>query len=152
MKIVLQRVNRAAVFVGDALVAAIARGFLLLVGVERADTPAHAATLARKIAGLRVFEDPPGKMNLSVGEVGGQVLAVPQFTLLADIRQGRRPDFTQAAGPDEARELFQVFCQELQNLGLAQAQGAFREHMRVELENDGPVTIILDSKELVREP
>ncbi len=148
MKVVLQRVNRASVHVGSELVGAIGRGFLLLVGIGHEDTAAHVVALAKKIVGLRVFEDPPGKMNRSLAEVGGEILAVPQFTLWGDTRKGRRPDFTAAAPPDMALELFQRFCQELKQLGVPVATGAFREHMRVALENDGPVTLILDSSEL----
>jgi D-tyrosyl-tRNA(Tyr) deacylase len=117
------------------------------VGVGREDTPEAASALARKIVGLRVFEEPPGKMNLSLGEVGGEILAVPQFTLWGNTRHGRRPDFTAAAPPEQARELFQAFCRAIKDLGVPLALGAFREHMRVALENDGPVTLILDSKE-----
>ncbi|NTV53042.1 MAG: D-tyrosyl-tRNA(Tyr) deacylase [Candidatus Firestonebacteria bacterium] len=148
MKIVLQRVNRASVHVGEDLVASIGRGLLLLVGVGREDTAGHAAALAKKISGLRIFEDPPGKMNLSLREVGGEILAVPQFTLWGNAQRGRRPDFSAAAPADQAWELFQRFCREVRNLKIPLATGAFREHMRVLLENDGPVTLILDSNEL----
>jgi D-aminoacyl-tRNA deacylase len=147
MRIVLQRVARAEVSVGDQTVAAIGQGVLLLVGVAGEDTGQDAERLAQKIAGLRIFEDPPGKMNLSLAEVKGRVLAVPQFTLLADLTRGRRPDFTGAADPGPARALFDRFCDALSALGLAPEQGEFGAHMRVALENDGPVTIILDSKE-----
>ncbi len=142
----LQRVLSASVRVGDQPKAAIGPGVLLLVGVARGDTAAGARELARKVAGLRVFEDTPGKMNLALPQVGGEVLAVPQFTLLADISRGRRPDFTHAGEPGPARELFRVFCDELMILGLHVSEGVFGEHMVVALENDGPVTIILNSQ------
>lgn len=147
MKVLLQRVSRAAVTVGDRPVAAIGRGVLLLIGAARGDVPADAERLAQKVFGLRIFEDPPGKMNWSLTEVGGEVLAVPQFTLLADCTRGRRPDLTGAAAPEEARELFATFCAAFARLGLPPAQGEFGAHMRVTLENDGPVTILLDSKD-----
>lgn len=137
---------------GADLVAAIGRGFLLLVGVGREDTPVHAAVLAKKIASLRVFEEPPGKMNLSIREVTGEILAVPQFTLWGNTQHGRRPDFSAAAGLEQARELFQCFCREIQTLEIPLAIGAFGEHMRVSLENDGPVTLILDSREFTKLP
>jgi D-aminoacyl-tRNA deacylase len=145
MRIVLQRVNRAEVLVAESSIAKIGRGFLLLVGIARGDDEEKAATLARKIAGLRLFEDPPGKMNLALAEIRGEVLAVPQFTLLADTSRGRRPDFTAAETPERARELFTRFCTELRQVGLSVAEGAFGEHMQVSLENDGPVTIVLEA-------
>ncbi len=147
MRVLLQRVTRASVAVGERTVAAVGRGVLLLIGVARGDGPEDAERLAQKVFGLRIFEDPPGKMNRSLTEVGGEVLAVPQFTLLADCTRGRRPDLTGAAAPEEARELFAKFCAALTRLGLPPAQGEFGAHMRVLLENDGPVTILLDSKD-----
>lgn len=147
MKVVLQRVSRAEVRVDGRRVAAIGRGFLLLVGVGREDRFADADALAAKIAGLRVFEDDAGKMNVSLQEAGGGILAVPQFTLLGRTRKGRRPDFTAAAPPDEARDVFERFQSRLAGAGVPVQTGAFREHMQVELLNDGPVTLILDSSE-----
>lgn len=148
MKGVIQRVTSARVTVSGREIAFLDRGFLLLVGVSRQDTEADAASLARKISGLRIFEDTEGKMNLGLEQVGGEILAVPQFTLLGDCRRGRRPDFTRAARPEQGQALFEALCRELVSAGCGVKKGAFREHMRVELVNDGPVTLILDSKEL----
>lgn len=150
MKVVVQRVTSARVSVAGQEVAQVANGFLLLVGVSVDDTEAGVAILARKIAGLRIFEDADGKMNLGLEDTKGEVLAVPQFTLLGDCRRGRRPDFMQAARPEQGQALFEMFCRELENAGCTVRKGAFQEHMQVELTNDGPVTLILDSKELKR--
>ena len=146
MRAVVQRVLRASVHVQNRRIAEISRGLLLLVGVAKGDTVQDVRTLASKISGLRIFEDPPGKMNLSVQEVKGEILAVPQFTLLGDCRRGRRPDFTGAEQPEAAAALFAEFVLALKAAGLPVKQGSFQEHMQVELVNDGPVTMLLDSK------
>jgi D-tyrosyl-tRNA(Tyr) deacylase len=127
-------------------VGAIERGFLVLLGVATGDTLEDARLLAQKIVGLRVFEDDQGKMNLSLGQVGGKLLAVSQFTLLGDCRKGRRPSFDLAARPEIARELYEGFVAAVCNLGIETATGRFQEHMQVELTNDGPVTLLLDSR------
>lgn len=146
MKAVYQRVTRASVTVEGEKIAAIGTGVLLLVGVCPEDTEREAALLADKVAGLRVFSDEQGKMNLSVRDVGGSVLAVSQFTLCANTSHGRRPDFFGAARPEVAQPLFDRFVQELQKAGIADVQtGEFGADMQVELLNDGPVTILLNT-------
>jgi D-tyrosyl-tRNA(Tyr) deacylase len=147
LKTVIQRVKQASVSVRDERVSSIGPGLLVLLGVAEDDAAGDAAFLARKLAGLRVFEDESGKMNLSLQDVHGAILAVPQFTLLGDCRKGRRPDFTAAARPEKGLELFNLFCQELERAGIPVQRGVFREHMLVSLENDGPVTLMIDSKE-----
>ncbi len=146
MRAVLQRVTRASVTVEGEVVGAIERGLLALVGVAASDSEADAAALAEKTVGLRIFEDDAGKMNLSVADVGGSLLAVSQFTLLADTRRGKRPSFTDAMEPQAANRLFESFCARARALGIPVATGKFRAHMLVELANDGPVTILLDTK------
>jgi len=146
MRAVVQRVTQARVTVGGAVTGEIGRGLVALVGVEVGDTAQDAAYLADKIAGLRVFEDSSGKMNLPASEVGGAILAVSNFTLLGDCRKGRRPSFTDAAPPEEAERLFAEFVARVRVSGLAVEIGAFREHMQVEIHNDGPVTLLLDSR------
>ena len=146
MRAVVQRVSRAEVRVDGIVVGAVERGFLVLLGVARADVEADAAALADKVAGLRVFEDDAGKMNLALAEVGGGVLVVSQFTLLGDARKGNRPSFIDAAAPDLGQALYQRFCALLRQKGLPVATGTFRATMAVELVNDGPVTILLDSR------
>jgi D-tyrosyl-tRNA(Tyr) deacylase len=146
VKAVFQRVTRAEVCVDGVVVGAIAHGVLVLVGVAQADGEADAESLAEKIATLRVFEDEAGKMNLSVSDVGGGVLAVSQFTLLADTSRGRRPSFTGAMPPEGAAKLFHAFCSALRARGLPVATGRFGASMQVELVNDGPVTILLDTR------
>ncbi len=148
MRAVVQRVSRAQVRVDGAVTGAVERGLLVLLGVARGDGPDDARAMADKLAALRVFEDPDGKMNLSVADVGGGVLLVSQFTLLGDARKGNRPGFTDAAPPDEANALYQSVCDLVRARGLAVAQGVFRAHMEVELVNDGPVTILLDTRKL----
>jgi D-tyrosyl-tRNA(Tyr) deacylase len=145
MRALLQRVSKAEVRVGDEIVGAIGRGLLVLLGVGKEDGPREAAFLADKTVGLRIFEDPEGKMNLSVEQIGGEVLVVSQFTLYADCRKGRRPSFTDAAPPLQADQLYQAFAEALKARGLKVATGNFGEKMKVELTNDGPVTILLDS-------
>jgi D-tyrosyl-tRNA(Tyr) deacylase len=146
MRAVVQRVSGAKVSVGKTVTGEIGAGLMVLVGVQAGDTVDDAAYLAEKIAGLRVFEDAEGKMNLSAHEAGGAVLAVSNFTLLGDCRKGRRPSFTEAAPPEEAERLFDDFVQRIRVQGLAVETGVFREHMHVEIHNDGPVTLILDSR------
>lgn len=148
MRAVVQRVSRARVMVGSEEVGAIARGLVALVGVAAGDSVDHAKWLAEKIVNLRVFEDAAGKMNLSLLEAGGALLAVSQFTLLGDARKGRRPGFSEAAPPERAEPLFERFCAEATALGAPVATGRFRAHMEVELVNEGPVTILLDSGRL----
>jgi D-tyrosyl-tRNA(Tyr) deacylase len=149
MKAVIQRVTSASVTVDGEKISEIDLGLLVLLGVAEGDTVRDAEALASKIANLRIFEDEAGKMNLSVLTVEGAVLAVSQFTLCADCRRGRRPDFFGAAKPDEAEELYEVFCTKLTENGVREVRkGIFGADMKVALLNDGPVTIILDSGEL----
>ena len=146
MRAVVQRVRRAEVTVGDESVGAIGAGLCVLVGVGRDDAEADAAQLAEKVVGLRIFEDAEGRMNLGVLEVGGALLAVSQFTLLGDARKGKRPSFGGAMEPERAAELFERFCARCRELGAPVQTWRFRAHMRVELVNDGPVTILVDTK------
>ncbi len=146
MRAVVQRVSRAEVRVDGRPTGRIDRGLAVLVGVGQGDTEDDARLLADKVAALRIFEDAAGKMNLAVAEVGGGVLVVSQFTLFGDARKGNRPSFTDAAPPDHANALYERFCAEVAGRGLPVAKGVFRAHMQVELVNDGPVTILLDSK------
>ena len=148
MRAVVQRVSRASVKVGDEITGEIGKGLLVLLGVEQGDTEGDADYLAEKVVGLRIFEDDAGKMNLSVAEVGGAVLAVSQFTLMGDVRRGKRPSFDAAARPERAKELYESFMQKIRALGLHCETGRFQEMMEVELVNTGPVTILLDSKKL----
>lgn len=150
MRAVVQRVSTASVTVAGAVVGEIGVGFLVLLGITHDDDAADAALLARKIAGLRVFEDDGGKMNLSLADVGGAVLAVSQFTLYGDVRKGRRPSFTGAARPEQAEPLYRHFCQMLAAESIAVEEGVFQAHMVVSLVNDGPVTLWLDTLELAR--
>lgn len=145
MKIVLQRVAEASVETGGQTVGQIGRGFCLLVGVEKGDTEDDACRLARKVVELRIFPDAEGKMNLSLAEAGGAVLAVSQFTLAASLRRGRRPSFDSAEEPGRAAELFDVFVDALRAGGTAVSTGIFAAQMRVRLVNDGPVTLIVES-------
>ncbi|MFZ0805767.1 MAG: D-aminoacyl-tRNA deacylase [Candidatus Sulfotelmatobacter sp.] len=146
MRAVVQRVSRAKVSVGEWTSGEIGHGLLVLLGVGHEDTEADATYLADKIAGLRIFEDAESKMNRSVIDVGGSVLAISQFTLYGDVRRGKRPSFDAAAPPDAARQLYEFFVARIQALGLRCETGRFQEMMRVELVNEGPVTILLDSK------
>jgi D-tyrosyl-tRNA(Tyr) deacylase len=148
MRAVVQRVTRGAVKVGSETVGEIGRGFVVLLGVGREDTSEDASYLAEKIVQLRVFEDESGRMNRSVLEYAGAVLVVSQFTLFGDCRKGRRPGFSMAAPPDRAQVLYAELVRRLESLGVSVAQGRFREHMQVEIVNDGPVTLLLDSKKL----
>jgi D-tyrosyl-tRNA(Tyr) deacylase len=146
MRAVIQRVTRAQVQVDGRCIGKIGAGLLVLIGVERSDTPADAAYLAAKTAGLRIFEDEAGKMNLSLLETGGSALVVSQFTLLGDCRKGRRPGFSQAALPDRSIPLYEHFIEQLKLAGLRVESGQFQVNMQVELVNDGPVTLLLDSQ------
>lgn len=147
MRIVLQRVKSASVSIDDVVVGNINQGFLLLVGVGPEDSSDDASYLARKIAGMRIFSDENGKMNLSIDQIGGKILSVSQFTLFADTKKGNRPSFTGAASPDFATNLYEEFNELLRTeYGLTVETGEFGADMQVSLVNDGPVTIILDTK------
>ena len=146
MRAVVQRVTRASVSVDGALAGAIERGFLVLVGVAVDDDERDADALAQKVAGLRVFDDANGAMNLALAEAGGAVLVVSQFTLLGDVRKGRRPSFIAAARGEPAERLYERVAARLRDAGLHVATGVFGADMAVELVNDGPVTILLDTK------
>jgi D-aminoacyl-tRNA deacylase len=148
MRVVLQRVSEASVQVDGYTLGSIGHGFLALVGVGRPDGPAQARSLAVKTATLRVFEDAQGKSNLSLLDVEGAVLVVSQFTLFADCRKGRRPSFTDAADPGPAEALVELYRAELEGMGVPTATGEFGAHMRVDLVNDGPFTVLLDSDSL----
>lgn len=148
MRAVIQRVRRARVVVGDETVGEIGLGLVAFVGVADDDALGDARYIAEKIGGLRVFEDSEDKMNLSVKDVGGGVLAVSQFTLLGDVRKGRRPSFTAAAAPERAEALYLQVAELLEEQGIPVALGRFRAHMHVDLLNDGPVTVLLDSRRL----
>jgi D-tyrosyl-tRNA(Tyr) deacylase len=148
VRAVVQRVSRARVLVDGQVSGEIGRGLAVLLGVGREDGEADARSLADKVALLRIFEDGAGKMNLAAAEVGAGVLVVSQFTLLGDARKGNRPSFTDAAPPEAANALYERFCALLRERGLPVATGVFRASMAVELVNDGPVTILLDSKKL----
>jgi D-tyrosyl-tRNA(Tyr) deacylase len=145
MRAVVQRVSRGKVTVEGEIVGQIGLGLLVLLGVGRDDTEADAAYLAEKIAGLRVFEDANGKMNLSVKDAGGSVLAVSQFTLYGDVRRGKRPSFAAAAPPEKAQQLYEFFIEQIRAAGISCETGRFQAMMQVELVNEGPVTILLDS-------
>lgn len=145
MRALVQRVSAASVTVDGRVTGAIGIGYLVLVGATHDDRAADAGWLARKIAGLRLFSDDAGHLNRDLAEVGGKVLAVPQFTLYGDARRGRRPDFVQAARPEPARALFESFCEVLASSGVAVERGVFQAHMEVSLVNDGPVTLLLES-------
>lgn len=148
MRAVVQRVSRAAVRVQAQTVGEIGKGLVVLVGISNDDQREAADSLAEKVANLRIFPDPEGRMNLSVLDIGGEVLAVSQFTLFGDARRGRRPSYIDAAPPEKAEPLYQYFLEALQRSGLRVASGVFRAMMEVELVNDGPVTILLDSERL----
>lgn len=148
MRAVLQRVTDADVSVDSKITGKIGKGFVILLGVEDGDSEADADYLVEKITGLRVFEDSEGKMNLSMMDVGGELLSVSQFTLLADARKGRRPSFVKAARPEEANRLYIYFNEKVREKGIRVAEGVFQAEMLVRINNDGPVTILLDSRKL----
>jgi D-tyrosyl-tRNA(Tyr) deacylase len=142
----VQRVSRAEVTVAGEICGQIRLGLVVLLGVATGDTPADAQTMAEKIVTLRIFDDADGKMNLALGDVGGSLLVVSQFTLLGDCRKGRRPSYVDAASPDLAETLYLEFVAAARQLGVEVATGKFRHHMEVSLTNDGPVTLLLDSR------
>jgi D-tyrosyl-tRNA(Tyr) deacylase len=146
VRAVVQRVTSASVTVDSRVAGEIGTGLLILVGVSRTDNPESAAYLAEKIANLRIFSDEAGKMNLSLVDIGGSALVVSQFTLYGDTRGGRRPSFIQAAPPEEASRLYDEFVRSMRALGVAVETGVFQAQMQVELVNDGPVTILIDSE------
>ena len=148
MKVLIQRVKHAKVTIEGTINGQIKDGYLLFVGMTHGDDEKTVEKLANKVKDLRLFEDEQGKMNLSITEVNGEILSISQFTLYADCRKGRRPSFTNAAKPDEASRLYDYFNDVLRNLGLHVETGIFGADMKVELYNDGPVTVMLDSKEL----
>lgn len=152
MKAVLQRVDQASVQVEGTTTGQIGRGLLAFLGVAEGDTDEDARRLAEKTVNLRIFTDSAGKFNLSLLDVQGEILAVSQFTLLADARRGRRPSFTAAAAPQEAERLFDYFVEQLRSAGVPVETGRFGAHMHVTILNDGPVTIVLDSRELAPRP
>ncbi|SVA45910.1 uncharacterized protein METZ01_LOCUS98764 [marine metagenome] len=147
MKAVIQRVKSASVSVDDKIIGEIATGFLILLGVEQSDTQDDLNYLVKKTIGLRIFKDDNKNMNLSIQDVGGEALVVSQFTLCADTSKGRRPSFIKAANPEEADSMYQQFCEQLTMNNLSVQRGRFGAMMDVSLVNDGPVTIILDSRE-----
>lgn len=146
MRAVVQRVRRAKVQVGGQTTGEIGLGLLVLLGVGQGDTQQDATYMAEKIAGLRIFEDEQGKMNRSVRDAGGSILAVSQFTLYGDVRRGKRPSFDDAAPTEPARKLYEFFVEQIRASGLCCETGQFQQMMQVELVNEGPVTILLDSK------
>jgi D-tyrosyl-tRNA(Tyr) deacylase len=148
MRAVVQRVSRAQAAVDGEVVGEVARGLLVLLGVTHADTEADADYLAAKIVGLRIFEDENGKMNLDTASVRGGILVVSQFTLYGDVRRGKRPSFDAAAQPEPARQLYEYFVARIRAAGLPCQTGRFQEMMQVQLVNDGPVTILLDSSKI----
>ncbi len=150
MRLVVQRVKKASVTVDSSCVGSIEQGFLVLLGVAPDDDELICDKMAQKLVGMRVFEDADGKMNKSIADIGGRLLIVSQFTLYADCRKGNRPSFTGACGPQRANELYEYFCTQTRGLGIATEMGVFGADMQVELLNDGPVTIILDSDEIVK--
>jgi len=146
LKALLQRVTEASVSVGNEVVGRIGQGLVVFVGIAQEDTERDANYLADKIVNLRIFADEASKFNLSALETGGEILIVSQFTLLADARKGRRPSFAEAASPEQAEVLFTLFVDRVRDTGLKVETGRFQQHMSVEIHNDGPVTIALDSK------
>ena len=152
MRAVLTRVHSASVTIDGEVVGSIGKGFLILLGVGPEDTPEHCRYLAQKALGLRVFEDENGKMNLGLEQVNGQVLVVSQFTLYGNCRKGRRPSFTDAADPALGERLYEQFLKECEALGFAPQHGRFGADMKVASVNDGPVTLILDTQQLMEEP
>jgi D-tyrosyl-tRNA(Tyr) deacylase len=149
VRAVVQRVSRASVSVDGQVAGKIGAGLLILLGVNRTDNPEAAGYLAEKIANLRIFSDSAGKMNLSLMDIGGAALVVSQFTLYGDTRGGRRPSYIEAARPEEASRLYEEFVRSVRALGVPVETGVFQAHMEVELVNDGPVTILLDSEKTI---
>lgn len=145
MKLVIQRVSEAKVEVDNKTVGSIGKGFLVLVGITHTDTEKEADYLANKLCKMRIFEDENGKMNLSLKDVGGELLIVSQFTLYADCAKGNRPSFIEAARPEQATPLYEYFCKKCEEQGIKVEKGVFGAHMEVSLLNDGPVTIVLES-------
>jgi len=150
LRALVQRVSKASVSIEGQVVATIKHGLVVLIGVGKGDSEADAQYLADKIANLRIFSDEADKFNLSALDIGGEVLVVSQFTLLADTRKGRRPSFTDAAPPEEAEPLIETFIQLLRAAGLRVESGRFRQNMLVEIHNVGPVTIFIDSQERLK--
>ncbi len=148
MRAVVQRVTDADVSVEGKITGSVKKGFVVLLGVEDGDSEKDADYIIDKVTGLRVFDDAEGKMNLSVTDIGGEVLAVSQFTLLGDVRKGKRPSFIKAAHPEEAKALYEYFVSGIRAKGIHVGEGVFRAEMLVRINNDGPVTILLDSKKL----
>ena len=149
MRAGVTRVSEASVTIDGAVHGQIGRGFLILLGVGPEDTPAHCKKLADKILGLRIFTDPDGKMNLGLADIGGEVLVISQFTLYGNCRKGRRPSFVGAAGPELGEEMYELFLRECESLGFKPQHGQFGAHMAVASVNDGPVTLVLDTAELM---
>ena len=149
MRAVVTRVSEASVTIDGAVHGQIGRGFLILLGVGPEDTPAHCKKLADKMLGLRIFTDPDGKMNLGLADIGGEVLVISQFTLYGNCRKGRRPSFVGAAGPELGEEMYELFLRECESLGFKPQHGQFGAHMAVASVNDGPVTLVLDTAELM---
>ena len=149
MRAVVTRVSEASVTIDSQVHGQIGRGFLILLGVGPEDTPEHCRKLADKILGLRIFTDPDGKMNLGLADVGGEVLVISQFTLYGNCRKGRRPSFVGAAGPELGEQMYELFLTECERLGFKPQHGQFGAHMAVASVNDGPVTLVLDTAELM---
>lgn len=149
MRAVIQRVNSGSVTVDEKSVGSIAKGFVVLLGVSEKDTAEDVLYMADKIVNLRIFEDDAEKMNLSLLDLKGELLIVSQFTLYGDCRKGRRPNFMSAARPDKAQELYNEFVKKCREMGIKTETGIFQEHMKVNIENDGPVTVIVDSEKLI---
>jgi D-tyrosyl-tRNA(Tyr) deacylase len=150
LKALIQRVTKASVSVNGEVVGKIGQGIVALVGIAREDTEKDVDYLVDRVAQLRIFSDAAGKFNISAMEIDGEMLLISQFTLLADTRKGRRPSFVEAAPPQQAESLFNLFVERMRNTGLKVETGRFQQHMLVEIYNDGPVTIMLDSKEKLR--
>ncbi|HMM70590.1 MAG TPA: D-aminoacyl-tRNA deacylase [Gudongella oleilytica] len=146
MRAVVQRVSSAEVRVDDKMVGRVGKGLLVYLGVGKEDTVSDIEYMAEKVSGLRIFEDENGKMNLSVQDIEGEILAISQFTLYGDVRKGKRPSFSDSAAPDKGEELYNQFIRRIQGIGIRIEKGIFGAHMMVDYVNDGPVTILLDSK------